>query len=225
MIRSGLVAPQAIIFDWDNTLVDSWPTIHAAMSATLTAMGQTPWTLEETRGRAALSLRDAFPALFGNRWQEAREIYYSNYAAIHEAGIVPLAGAEAMLGTLQDLGVRMAVVSNKTGSFLREEAEHLGWRHYFEHLVGAGDARADKPDAAPVRMALEVLGMESGERVWFAGDAPVDMHCAVNSGCVPILLRAHPPAEDEFAKHPPRHHFAAFESVTGLVRGLLHPIS
>ena len=220
-----LTPPRAILFDWDNTLVDSWQTIHAAMSATLTAMGHAPWTLEETRRRAALSLRDAFPALFGDRWEEAREIYYGNYVAIHEEGIAPLSGAHDMLATLKGMGVRLAVVSNKTGRFLRAEAVRLGWRDLFDQLVGAGDAPADKPSPAPVHLALEASGIAPGGHVWFAGDAPVDMQCAVNSGCIPILLRAEPPLADEFAKHPPRHHFAAFESVTGLVRGLLHPIS
>lgn len=220
-----LISPQAIIFDWDNTLVNSWNCIHAAMGATLTAMKQAPWSIDETKRRAMLSLRSYFPDLFGERWEEAREIYYLNYAAIHKERVVPLAGAAEMLTTLKGMGVRMAVVSNKTGSFLRDEVQHLGWEPFFDHLVGAGDAHADKPHAAPVQMVLAASGIAPGDHVWFAGDAPVDMHCALNSGCVPILLRAHPPAGDEFANHPPRHHFAAFESVTGLVRGLRNPIS
>ena len=31
----NLSKPRAIVFDWDNTLVDSWPCIHTAMNATL----------------------------------------------------------------------------------------------------------------------------------------------------------------------------------------------
>ena len=29
--------PRAAIFDWDNTLVDTWPVIHESMNATLYA--------------------------------------------------------------------------------------------------------------------------------------------------------------------------------------------
>ena len=32
--------PQAALFDWDNTLVDTWPVIHEAMNTTLSAMGR-----------------------------------------------------------------------------------------------------------------------------------------------------------------------------------------
>ena len=52
-----------------------------------------------------------------------------------------------------------AVVSNKTGRFLRAEAQHLGWGSLFQRLIGAGDAAFDKPDAAPVHMALEGSGL------------------------------------------------------------------
>ncbi|MEI6986480.1 MAG: hypothetical protein WCK65_10140 [Rhodospirillaceae bacterium] len=38
--------PLAIIFDWDNTLVDSWECLHASINVTLVAMGQRPWTNE-----------------------------------------------------------------------------------------------------------------------------------------------------------------------------------
>ena len=43
--------PRAILFDWDNTLVESWGVIHEAMNLTLDAMGHVPWTREETETR------------------------------------------------------------------------------------------------------------------------------------------------------------------------------
>src|SRR3546814_17309125 len=71
--------PRAIIFDWDYTLVDSWGTIHAALDETFRSMGQEPWTLEECRVRVRASLRDSFPGLFRERWQEAAEVFYRAY--------------------------------------------------------------------------------------------------------------------------------------------------
>ena len=221
----SLPAPRAIIFDWDNTLVDSWACIRDAMNATLVPMGHEPWNLDETRRRVALSLRNAFPALFGDRWEEARDLFYREFAAIHMDRLRPLPGASEMLEALATLGVRLAVVSNKNGAFLRKEAEHLGWAGLFDRLVGASDASADKPAAAPVILALQPSGVAPGTGVWFAGDAPIDMECALNAGCLPILLRNAPPAPGEFVNCPPRHHFARFEAVTGLVRELLRPIS
>ena len=49
--------PRALIFDWDNTLVDTWPTIHEALRQTFNAMDLEPWTLAETRQRVRKSMR------------------------------------------------------------------------------------------------------------------------------------------------------------------------
>jgi phosphoglycolate phosphatase len=77
--RVALRPPRAVLFDWDNTLVDNWATITEAFNATLTAMGHRPWTIEETRARVRASLRDSFPKLFGERWEEAKRIYIDTF--------------------------------------------------------------------------------------------------------------------------------------------------
>jgi len=67
----GLRRPRAILFDWDNTLVDTWVTIHEALNFLMRAMDRPEWSLAETRERVRLSLREAFPLYFGERWEEA----------------------------------------------------------------------------------------------------------------------------------------------------------
>lgn len=220
-----MLGPRGIIFDWDNTLVDSWGCIQAAMNTTLEAMGHRPWGMEEMKGRVALSLRDSFPALFGDRWTEARDIFYAAFRAIHLDYLKPLPGATEMLDGLAALGVRLAVVSNKNGAFLRQEAQQLGWDRLFDRLIGATDAPADKPSVEPVRLALESMGLAAGEGIWFVGDAAVDMECAINSGCVPVLMRGDAPRPGEFDRHPSRCHLGHCTALIDLVRELLVPIS
>jgi phosphoglycolate phosphatase len=210
--------PQAIIFDWDNTLVDSWPTIHDALCTMFTAMGMAAWTLEDTKARVRHSLRDTFPVMFGSRWEEARRIYLEAFRASHIERLAVLPGVRELLEQLTAEGIYLAVVSNKTGSLLRAEAAHLGWNRYFSNVVGAGDASADKPDAAPVLLALEGSGIAAGPRVWFVGDTAVDMHCALNAGCVPVLLGAPEPSAEEFANHKPA---LVFEDCAGLFMRIL----
>jgi phosphoglycolate phosphatase len=195
--------PRALLFDWDNTLVDSWPVIHDALQQTLTAMGHPPWTLEESKARVRLSLRDSFPALFGTRWEEARQIYLDAFLATHLERLAALPGAVELLEHLQAAGFYLGVVSNKTGPVLRREAERLGWSRYFGRLVGATDAAADKPDPAPIFMALEGSGIVAGPEVWYIGDTAVDMECALNAGCRPVLVGPAKPVDAEFASHQP----------------------
>lgn len=199
-------APQAILFDWDNTLVDNWPTIHRALNAALEGMGQAPWTFEETLASVRQSMRDSFPRMFGDRWQEAREIFYATFRESHLKELQTVDGAEQALQSLKEAGIPLGVVSNKTGTLLRSEAEHLGWVKYFGPLVGAGDAAQDKPDPAPIVMALDSLGVPASGDVWYVGDAAIDIVCAHASGCRGILIsagRLHP--EEAIDPTPDRH--------------------
>jgi phosphoglycolate phosphatase len=215
----GLARPRAILFDWDNTLVDSWATIHEALNVVMAAMEKPLWSLQETKERVRLSLRESFPIHFGERWEEARRIYLDAFRAIHLERLNPLPGRGELLRALFGEGFFLGIVSNKTGSLLRREAQQIGWSGLFGSVVGAGDAAADKPDAAPVALALEPSGVNAGDAVWFVGDTGVDMECAHNSGCVPVLLGGGLTAE-EFSGCAPRLVFPDGAALFHFLQGL-----
>ena len=212
--------PQAIIFDWDNTLIDSWHAILDAQNHTLRAFGLQPWTLQEAKQRVRGSMRDTYPDLFGARWREAGEIFYRRFAERHMQTLQPLPGAEELIRQLHGENRYLAVVSNKKGDYLRQEAAHLGWNRYFGRIVGAFDAARDKPAADPVYMALDGSGIAAGGSIWFVGDADIDLECAVNAGCIPVLLREVPPQPGEFDAHPPTVHVEGCLELSLLLRRL-----
>ncbi len=208
MTRPGsrIPAPRAILFDWDNTLVDGWEIIRQSLNAAFEFGGLPPWTLAETKSRVRASLRDSFPRLFGDRWQEAMRVFHGHFEAHHLAGLREMPGAGELLAELAGRDVLLAVVSNKTGRFLRLEAEHLGWTRHFSRLVGAGDAPRDKPAVDPVDLALSGSGIGRGPHVWFVGDADIDIDCAAAAGCLPVLLRQESPRPREFPDRLPALH-------------------
>jgi phosphoglycolate phosphatase len=211
--------PRAILFDWDNTLVDSWATIHEALNFLMAAMDKPLWTIGETRERVRLSLREAFPSIFGERWEEARDIYLDRFHTIHLDRLTVLPGRAELLQALAGESIFLGIVSNKTGRLLRREADHLGWSALFGSVVGAGDASPDKPDAAPVRLALQPSGVAPGETVWFVGDTGIDMECARNSGCIPVLLGSEAEGE-EFRGCPPQIVFPDGAALFRFLQGL-----
>jgi phosphoglycolate phosphatase len=216
---TDIVRPKAILFDWDNTLVDSWTTIHEALNAVMAAMARPLWSLQQTKQRVRLSLRESFPLHFGDRWEEARRIYLDVFRAIHLERLAPLPGRSQLLERLAADGIFLGIVSNKTGTLLRREAEAIGWSGLFGSVVGAGDAALDKPNAAPVELALEPSGVKAGEAVWLVGDTGIDVECAYNSGCVPVLLSADP-GEQEFVRCKPRLVFPDCSSLFHFLQGL-----
>lgn len=179
--------PKAILFDWDNTLADTWPIIHKALTHAFETMGETPWTLQETKERVHRSLRDSFPEVFKDRWEEAGKAYIDCFEKIHLDYLSPLEGAKEVLDALRNHDIYVAVVSNKTGYNLRKEIHHLGWENYFSKIIGAKDAHKDKPDPAPVIMALEGSNLKPSQEVWFIGDTVTDLECARNTNCKSVF--------------------------------------
>lgn len=184
---SLLPRPKAILFDWDNTLVNTWPMIHEALVHTFNEMGVEPWPIEVTMKRVRKSMRDSFPELFGENWEKAGELYQNYYRANHLERLEVIAGAQEVLEAIKREGIFCAVVSNKKARSLHKEVPHLGWQGYFNAVVGSDDAARDKPFADPVLKALEGSGIESGADVWFVGDSDIDLECAKNTGCTPVL--------------------------------------
>jgi phosphoglycolate phosphatase len=192
----SFVRPRAVLFDWDNTLVENWRAIQAALNAALADAGLPEMAMEQVGFQARHSAQDIFPKLFGETWRHARTIFYDHFAQNHLAGLSIMPGAPELLDTLVEKGVMLAVVSNKKGDLLRREIDYLGWTGKFVRVVGAQDAAADKPDPAPVRLALEGSGIAPGEDIWLVGDTDIDMRTAVAAGCWPVLVGPGPADPD-----------------------------
>lgn len=198
-----LKKPIAFLFDWDDTLIDCWPLSSRTLDETFLYMGKEPWTPQEALRRAGPTARDIFPGLFGDRWREAEEFFYNRYMQLSQDGPVAKENAERMLKFLQQSGFRLGVVSNKRASLLAAEAQKLGWEKYFDAIIGAGVAEADKPSPAPAFFAMAEMNLPPGPNIWFIGDSFTDMACAHASGCTPVLIESKPPPEESLAATPP----------------------
>lgn len=206
-----LPTPRAILFDWDNTLVNTWPIIHTALNMTLRHMDHQEWTYERVRAEVKQSMRDSFPLLFGERWKDAAKHYQTSYRAIHLEELAPLSQAEAMLASIPRPEIFVGVVSNKMGSTLRKEIAHLGWEGYFDVAIGAGDAARDKPHPDPVLLALQGSGIHPSPALWFVGDTAVDLEVAQAVGATPVLYGEVATTASQlegfpFAAHVHNHH-------------------
>lgn len=210
-----LPAPDAILFDWDNTLVDNWAAIAGALNAARRAFGHPELSEAAVRGCVRQSMRNSFPAMFGEAWTEARDIFYGSFGANHLETLNPLPGAAELLRRLNAFGLYVGVVSNKNGDYLRKEIRHLAWTDHFGRAVGAGDAVEDKPAVAPVDLALSGSGIGRSGAVWFVGDAAVDMECAIRAGCTPVLRAMGDEPEAAFRDWPPA---AVADSSEGILR-------
>jgi phosphoglycolate phosphatase len=181
--------PRAIIFDWDNTLVDSWDAIGEAMNHTRQSFGLSQWVPAEVRANCTRAARDSFPEWFGAEWEKAYAVYYKDFDDVRcKRDIQALPGAYELLQWLKARNIPSFVVSNKRGDYLRLEADKLKWNDLFVAIAGAQDAPRDKPAREHVDYALANSGLVADASIWFVGDSETDMLCARNSGCTPVFI-------------------------------------
>jgi phosphoglycolate phosphatase len=209
--------PSVLLYDWDNTLVDGWAGITAALNAVFTEFGHTLWTVDDTRNRVRVSLRESFPVMFGDRWEHARDVFYETLTHQHLNHVSPMPGAPDVL----EAGVSwpQGVVSNKAGAFLRREVVHLGWSRFFGPVVGAGDAVADKPDPAPIHLALSHFGRTADPSVWYMGDTALDMQAARAAGVTAVLI-GNADHDGGVERAAPHLHFPTAEDFRARLRDL-----
>lgn len=134
-----------ILWDWDNTLVDTFGAIFAAQNDARVYFGMQKWTLEESKKAMNMSGRNLIKDIFGeDKAVEARQYFLSRYA-MHAAEIQLKPGAVDILKYAHQKGFVNVLASNKAGPILRNEAETLGVTGYFDRLIGAEDTQNDKP--------------------------------------------------------------------------------
>jgi phosphoglycolate phosphatase len=183
-----MIKPRAIIFDWDNTIIDSESITALAVNKMLSAMNYPTFTPEQMNKQAHKSGRDALPNLFGDKWQEANNFFLEAYLSNRYEHLKLMPNLICLLDYLKEQQIYLAIVSNKEGDYLREEVAYFGLEHYFTKIIGSYDALEDKPSELPVLMALEGSNITAGQDVWFIGDSVIDIECAINSKCLPIFF-------------------------------------
>lgn len=184
--------PTAILFDWDNTIVNTWSILHTATNKTLEKYNLPVRTIEQIKNNAYKSLRESFPSIFGNNWQEAATFFYQ---AINEFGIdqlETLPGSFELLHFINTANIPMGIVSNKLNTFLQKEISHLQWDYFFKVVVGSGDASKDKPNPEPIQLALQHMQKKADLNIWYVGDMEGDWECAKASNCQPIAIYRKP---------------------------------
>ena len=186
--KSVKFPPNAILFDWDNTLVSNWEPIFIAYRETLKKLGLKKQNKKETLKNAKYSLRETFPRIFKKDWKKAKKIFYESFKKIHLKRIKPFPKTEIILKKIKKRGIPCGIISNKDGVLLRKEVNKLGWKKYFNVLVGANEAKKDKPSKFPLLLALKKISLKPNKDIWYVGDNEIDVEFARKNKCFSIFI-------------------------------------
>ena len=189
MTLKKIKTPTIIFFDWDNTLVDNWNAIHIAYNETLFQMGQKKQAKSKTISESKYSLRKYFPKIFKKKWVNAKKIFYQEFSKIHIKELKALKHSEELLKNIKKKNIITGIISNKDGKILRKECKSLGWNKYFKTIIGANDAKEDKPSKYPFLLALKkVSSKKEGNNIWYIGDTELDIKFAKKIKCYSVFL-------------------------------------
>ncbi|MDR7556375.1 MAG: HAD-IA family hydrolase [Armatimonadota bacterium] len=170
-----------VIFDLDNTLVDSridFTGLRRALLALWETVGPLPAPAEQLARLAipdlVARLAAAAPALAEAAWALVARF---EAEGLHDARPAP--GAARVLATLARRGVRLAVLTNNSRAAALAALAAGDLMQYVTVLVGREDTPALKPDPAGVRQIVARLGPATA---YLVGDSWIDAAAAAAAG-------------------------------------------
>ncbi|QUL38254.1 HAD hydrolase-like protein [Erythrobacter sp. JK5] len=217
----------AVGFDLDGTLLDTFRDLGAAVNHALALGGFDPVPVDSSKdligGGAKIMLARAVERQGGLPEDEFRALYkamlgyYADNNAVHTT---PYPHARDVVGELTARGIRLAVVTNKFEGFARSILTRLDFLAPFETVIG-GDSLGKgsdgrylaKPGPEPVIEAQRRCG---GGRFAFVGDSTYDVKAARGAE-VPVIAAGY-----GYCDKPP-HELGAdsvIDSLGGLISAL-----
>lgn len=176
-------------FDLDGTLLDTSRDLGVALNHALGTIGRPEVPYAQVRsligGGSGLMLRRALALTGGEEGidfeglrQELVRFYGENIA--HHTALFP--GGEAMLDELADLGVKLAVVTNKPQHLAVRLFDRLGLSRRFASVIGGGTYPL-KPAPDALHAMVDACG---GGRAAYVGDTTFDT-CAARAAGLPCV--------------------------------------
>ncbi len=178
-------------FDLDGTLLDTSPELTASVNYTLARAGRASLSLEQVKPMVGLGAKHMLETGLKQTQPDGKEldaetskeylrILLAHYGDNLGSGSPPYPGLLDVMAKFDDMGVKMAVVTNKFEGFAKTLLTEIGMIDRFQCVIG-GDTMGkgfSKPHRAPID---EMIQRCSGGRAAFIGDSIYDVMAAHNA--------------------------------------------
>ncbi|KTS18228.1 sugar phosphatase [Pantoea dispersa] len=183
---------RGFLFDLDGTLVDSLPAVNRAWSSWGARHGlAAQQVLDYIHGKPAINSLRHFMAGQSEAAIQAEFRWLEQLEAEDTAGVQAIAGAHALLTTLNALDIPWAIVTS--GSIPVAHARHkAAGLPLPEVFITAEDIKFGKPNPEPYLLGAERLGLSAPECV-VVEDAPAGIIAGLEAGSAVVAVN--PPAD------------------------------
>ena len=163
---------RGLVFDFDGTLVDSYPLIEAAFAYVMRKHRLDEAARELFRQSRGLPLPEQMKLVAPDMWEDLVASYRSVDAKLGHAQV--FRGIPTLVRKLHHAGVGLGVVSCKRRVLVEAELEAAGLRSYFDVVIGYEDVTPPKPAPDPLLAAIARLGLPRSSAI-YVGDSMVDL--------------------------------------------------
>ena len=193
---------KAVIFDFDNTLMDFMKMKRSAVEAAVDSM------IDAGLPYAKADMIDKIYKVYWKEGIEDQQIFDKvlakefgkidykilasgiiGYRRAKDAALTLYPHVHLTLTGLARMGLKMAVVSDAPRLPVWLRICGLGLQHYFDAVIAFDDSGIKKPDAKPFQMALERLNLKPEEAIMIGDWAERDVVGAKAAGMKVIFAR------------------------------------
>ncbi len=182
---------KAVLFDLDGTLANSLIDLAAATNQALEKAGYPQQRVDNFRYYAGDGISKMIERALPENARKADIIdsvkadFLEYYNVHYNDSTCTYEGIKELLDTLENMGIIMAVVTNKAQAFAEKVVKKLFGEKYFALVNGQREGIPNKPDPTLALLTMKELCVEPQECV-FLGDSGMDVATGVNSGAYPV---------------------------------------
>ncbi len=178
---------KGIVFDLDGTLLDTLRDIRVSINRLLEKDGYPTHTLAEYHKFVGAGIyhlcQSAMPETARDDANVKRyiELFREDYSTNWHDETIPYPGISELLANLQEMGIEMAILSNKPDYFVKPMLDYYFPEIDFIHAQGNVPELPAKPDKESATYVLNALTYKP-EQYLFIGDSDIDIFTGHNIG-------------------------------------------
>jgi len=209
---------QAVLWDWDGTLLDSIGLILASYRHTFTVHRGAPPPDELFLRGVGTPLIDQLTGIANDEEdpQDLLETYRVHAIANHDQLCRPFVAAVRTVRALKARGLPLAIVTSKRRIGLHRGFDLCDLHGVFDATVCPEDVEFAKPHPEPVERACRLLGVSPKDAI-FVGDSPHDLVAGRRAGAITAAAGWGPFPHDTLQAETPDHWLSSPDDLFALL--------